>query len=84
MELIYFLLILFFIAVVGVLGSYLWYRRTKPALAVDGSVLSATERASLLVRSIRLLERGLHDPTYRQSQDWTNAAATIVAIYYGD
>ena len=84
MILIEFLFVLFLFAVLSLIG-WLIRQRLKPSLSPADHVAAAhpqTESAHLLARSVRLMETGLNDPMYRQSEDWSNKARQIVASYY--
>lgn len=79
------MLLLFILAAIlaGLLAVYIRFARGGSAPATWRTAeRDQQEVARLLARAARLLEAGLRDPMYRQSDDWSTVAQQIVDDYY--
>lgn len=71
--------------ILGVAGYYLYRRsvgESKQTLAQRrAAAIEDAEADRLLAKAVRLLDAGLLDPVYRQSESWNEIARDIVDDY---
>jgi hypothetical protein len=77
-----------FLVIVGFIAWMFWFlldgpqdraKRKKEAREFE----AAQKARELDARAIRLLDRALVDPMYRQSTEWEDQAKALVDAYYG-